>query len=66
MTTTLTLDSPGAAESLARAYALLRHWSAEARQQETGISDNPGRETPIPVHAPDPSRERDTEERVAR
>ena len=65
MTTTLTLDTPGATEALARAYALLRRWAAQAREKETGIDDHPGRETPTPAHTPTLDGQ-DEGERIAR
>jgi hypothetical protein len=65
MTTTLTLDAPGASEALGRAYALLRRWSAEARQQETGIGDDLGGTTPTPAYTPAPNGQ-DAGERIAR
>lgn len=52
MTTTLTLDTPGATEALARGQVLLRRWAAEAQEQETGISDDLGGTTPMPAHTP--------------
>ena len=57
MTTQLTLDAPGAAEALGRAYALLRRWAREALEQETAVSDDPGREsTPTAAHTAAPSQ----------